>query len=82
MHDTPKPRDQSGSYDWNEAYTGRAENDYEAPDEELLAMIEPLGPGRALDLGCGAGGLAIAMVTCQFQAACTIHNAVKTMTYL
>ena len=47
-------------FDWNEAYSGGAD-DYEAPDPDLLEIIDGLKPGRALDLGCGAGGLLLAM---------------------
>jgi SAM-dependent methyltransferase len=47
------------NFDWNEAYTGQGEADYEAPDATFLEEIDSLTPGRALDLGCGAGGLAI-----------------------
>ena len=45
---------------WNDIYSGRA-SDYEAPDADLLAIAEGLPPGRALDVGCGAGGLAAAL---------------------
>ncbi len=45
---------------WNEIYSGRS-SDYEAPDADLLAIAEELQPGRALDLGCGAGGLVLAL---------------------
>jgi 2-polyprenyl-3-methyl-5-hydroxy-6-metoxy-1,4-benzoquinol methylase len=50
---------QDGNFDWNQAYTGQGERDFEAPDEKVLELIDSLPPGRALDLGCGAGGLAI-----------------------
>jgi len=49
----------SENFDWNEAYTGQGARDLEAPDSRILTMVEALTPGRALDLGCGAGGLAI-----------------------
>jgi SAM-dependent methyltransferase len=49
----------NGNFDWNQAYTGQGERDLEAADPNFLEMIDRLKPGRALDLGCGAGGLAI-----------------------
>ena len=48
-----------GDFDWNRAYTGQGKRDLEAADEKVLELIDALPPGRALDLGCGAGGLAI-----------------------
>ena len=47
------------NFDWNQAYTGQGERDLEAADPNFLEMIDRLKPGRALDFGCGAGGLAI-----------------------
>jgi 2-polyprenyl-3-methyl-5-hydroxy-6-metoxy-1,4-benzoquinol methylase len=48
-----------GNFDWNRAYTGQGKRDFEEADEKVLELIDALPPGRALDLGCGAGGLAI-----------------------
>ncbi len=46
--------------DWNDSYTGGLA-DYEPPDSDILGIIEGLSPGRALDVGCGAGGLVVAL---------------------
>ena len=48
------------SFDWNEVYSGLAE-DYEPPDLSLLETIATIASGRALDVGCGAGGLVVAL---------------------
>lgn len=47
-------------FEWNEIYTGTT-SDYQAPDALLLEVIDSLPPGRALDVGCGSGGLLAAM---------------------
>ncbi len=47
-------------FDWNQAYAGD-ETDYGEPDRGFLDIIDTLRPGRALDIGCGAGGLVIAL---------------------
>ena len=47
-------------FDWNQSYSGDA-MDYEAPDAGMLEIIDGLRPGRALDVGCGAGGLVAAL---------------------
>lgn len=46
--------------EWDDIYTGEAA-DYEAPDPDLLRIAAGLPPGRALDVGCGAGGLVVAI---------------------
>ncbi|WP_327190809.1 class I SAM-dependent methyltransferase [Streptomyces xinghaiensis] len=47
-------------FDWDDIYRGDG-SDTAAPDPLLLAPAESLTPGRALDLGCGAGGNALAL---------------------
>jgi len=51
---------QGHEFDWNDSYSGKAD-DYEAPDSQLIEVIGDLLPGRALDIGCGAGGLVVAL---------------------
>ncbi|MFE0699700.1 SAM-dependent methyltransferase [Streptomyces sp. NPDC058872] len=45
---------------WDDLYTGDG-SDTPGPDPVLLAPVDGLSPGRALDLGCGAGGNALAL---------------------
>ncbi|MFE3326772.1 methyltransferase domain-containing protein [Streptomyces sp. NPDC059176] len=45
---------------WDDLYTGDG-SDTADPDLALLAPADDLPPGRALDLGCGAGGNALAL---------------------
>ncbi|WKV76571.1 methyltransferase domain-containing protein (plasmid) [Streptomyces sp. PCS3-D2] len=45
---------------WDDLYTGDG-SDTADPDPALLAPADHLPPGRALDLGCGAGGNALAL---------------------
>lgn len=47
-------------FEWNDIYNGEA-SDYMAPDDAMLERIDTLEPGRALDVGCGAGGLLAAL---------------------
>ncbi|MDH2391108.1 class I SAM-dependent methyltransferase [Streptomyces sp. HNM0663] len=47
-------------FEWDALYTGDG-SDTAAPDPMLLAPAYGLLPGRALDLGCGAGGNALAL---------------------
>lgn len=47
-------------FEWDDLYTGDG-SDTAAPDPALLAPADGLPPGRALDLGCGAGGNALAL---------------------
>lgn len=48
------------TFDWNESYSGEA-SDYEAPDAAMLEVIDGLRTGRAFDVGCGAGGMVVAL---------------------
>ena len=48
-------------FEWNDIYTGEL-GDYQEPDRLILETIDGLTPGRALDVGCGAGGLVVALV--------------------
>lgn len=47
-------------FDWNDIYTGEAD-DVQEPDAQLLEIITGLDSGRALDVGCGAGGTVAAL---------------------
>ena len=47
-------------FDWNQSYSGDV-TDYAEPDPDMLEIIDGLRPGRALDIGCGAGGLVVAL---------------------
>ena len=47
-------------FDWNQSYSGEA-SDHADPDSGMLEIIDGLRPGRALDIGCGAGGLIVAL---------------------
>ncbi len=51
---------QEPPFDWNDVYAGSA-SDYEAPDPWFVERAEELPKARALDLGCGAGGLVCAL---------------------
>jgi SAM-dependent methyltransferase len=53
--------DNHEDFEWNDIYTGNA-SDYMEPDAELLELIDELPPGRALDIGCGSGGLVVALL--------------------
>ncbi len=48
-------------FDWNQSYSGE-ETDYVEPDQGILDVITDLRPGQALDIGCGAGGLIVALL--------------------
>ena len=48
-------------FDWNQSYSSDLA-DYAEPDPAVLEIIAGLRPGRALDIGCGAGGLIVALV--------------------
>ncbi|WP_171053234.1 SAM-dependent methyltransferase [Streptomyces marianii] len=47
-------------FEWDDLYTGDG-SDTSDPDPTLLAPADDLPPGRALDLGCGSGGNALAL---------------------
>ncbi len=47
--------------DWNSLYAGDAPDSGTGTEELFLAMARELEPGRALDLGCGQGVLALAL---------------------
>ncbi|GAB4526852.1 MAG: hypothetical protein Tsb0020_44500 [Haliangiales bacterium] len=49
-----------GSFDWNHMYSGEA-SDCEPADTLMVQTIDGLPPGRALDIGCGAGGMLLAL---------------------
>ncbi len=53
-------------FNWNEAYSGDA-SDYADPDPGLVEIIDGLRPGRALDLGCGSGGLIVSLAERKWQ---------------
>jgi SAM-dependent methyltransferase len=44
---------------WNEKWLERLADGYDEPSSFLVAEVEPLSPGRALDLACGMGRNAI-----------------------
>ena len=54
------PSQETYEFEWNDNYTGHT-TDYEPPDPLLLQLVDGLTPGTALDVGCGAGGLVIAL---------------------
>ncbi|MFF2580980.1 class I SAM-dependent methyltransferase [Streptomyces goshikiensis] len=61
MHDPDHtPHGSQPAFDWDDAYLGDG-SDTTAPDPLLLAPAYALTPGKALDLGCGAGGNALAL---------------------
>ena len=47
-------------FDWNQSYSGSV-TDYAEPDSAMVDIIDGLTPGWALDIGCGAGGLVVAL---------------------
>jgi SAM-dependent methyltransferase len=45
---------------WGSLYSGDA-RDYVPPDPHMMERVSRLAPARALDVGCGAGGLCVAL---------------------
>lgn len=54
------PNNETHDFAWNDIYSGEV-SDLEEPDSDILSIVSPLTPGRALEVGCGAGGLALAL---------------------
>lgn len=54
-------------FEWNDIYTGTTD-DYMQPDPKLLEIIDDLKPGKALDIGCGSGGLVCALLEGGWEA--------------
>ncbi|MFE7180872.1 class I SAM-dependent methyltransferase [Streptomyces erythrochromogenes] len=70
MHDTHHaPHDPQPAFDWDDVYRGDG-SDTTAPDPLLLAPAYALSPGKALDLGCGAGGNALALAERGWRVTC------------
>ena len=59
-HRSPNHTEFVEHFEWNDIYQGTTA-DYQPPDAQLLEIVDGLRPGRALDVGCGAGGLAVAL---------------------
>ncbi len=57
----------ANTFDWNEVYTGTLA-DFAAADPTLLAALSGEPPGKVLDVGCGAGGLLVALSHAGWQA--------------
>jgi len=60
LEDEAPQDDSRRDWDWDDAYVGDG-SETTPLDEQLLADVLGLVPGRALDLGCGAGGNAIGL---------------------
>ncbi|MEQ9318061.1 MAG: class I SAM-dependent methyltransferase [Polyangiaceae bacterium] len=56
-----------GTWDWNDMYAG-SQQDLQPPDPLVLETALALPPGRVLDVGCGAGGLLLALTEAGWQA--------------
>ncbi len=55
------PSHEHHDFEWDDVYSGDT-SDYAAPDPWFLTQVDSLPVGRALDVGCGAGGLVSALV--------------------
>ncbi len=58
---------QTPGFAWDDIYSGTTD-DHAQPDELVLKLIQALAPGRALDVGCGAGGLVLALAQAGWDA--------------
>jgi len=71
------PAKAAGPVSWESLYTGHPQ-DYAPPDASMLERVSKLTPQRALDVGCGAGGLCIALSELGWQVTGVdvAHNAI------
>ncbi len=57
------------TFDWNSIYHGD-ERDFVEAEVDILRIARSLVPGKALDIGCGAGGTALALA----EMGWTVHG--------
>ena len=55
----PSVHPSTGPVDWDERYAAAPQLWSGAPNQALVAAVENLAPGRALDVGCGEGADAV-----------------------